>query len=81
MLLTYVTRRVPLVEQDLLILQEQLCSPRVLVRLCCSVFSLLCIVLLTIICPLDLFTLAFVWPVFPQFLLLITHLVSSNFCW
>jgi hypothetical protein len=57
---TTVTRRMPLVEQELNTLPEQPSSPSVFcVGSCCSVFSFLCSAMLTLVCFLSFWSLHF----------------------
>jgi len=75
---TRLTRRVPLVEQELLTFPKHLSSPPVLVGSCYSIFSFMCM-----FCRLlSVLLYFFFWPLFCLFFfdiwILITPLVSSN---
>jgi len=75
---TRLTRRVPLVEQELLTFPKHLSSPPVLVGSCYSIFSCMCM-----FCRLlSVLLYFFFWPWFCLFFfdiwILITPLVSSN---
>ena len=78
---TRVTGRVPLVEQDLLIFPEHLCSPSdfgvVRVTQSLVLWIMCCRSLLIVISPF-FFLLAFAMFVLVRFTILITALVSSN---
>jgi len=75
---TRLTRRVPLVEQELLTLPEHLSSPPFLVGLCYSIYSFMCMFCRSLFVLLYLFIWLLCCLFFFDIRILITPLVSSN---
>ena len=75
---TRLTRRVPLVEQELLTLPEHLSSPPVLVGSCYSIFSFICVFCRSLFVLLCLFFRSLCCLFFFDIRFLIAPLVSSN---